>query len=628
MSDGNVFDSFYSGTTAETDVFATNVNTARVTGDLTVDGTAHFNTVEVLPVATKKRRLLGTDDAALVQAVDTVTPLDYAFGTSQLRIIPSSVSGQVLETVGSDVKWTDLPAQTSITTASPLAPQSGATGAVTVAFESGTTNTRVLTEVNGGQPSFQAPVPRTTITTAAPFASQSGASGAVTVAFPPGSTNTRVLTEVNGGQPVWQALPADTITSVAAAASPNGIIVTPTTGDVKVGLSTSSDVEVKTLTVRPTGTDNGLNIISTVPAPFIGLTWNGVRQCYMGVPFAGAGAGGTFSSEVGPIVLAVPAAKQVIARVNGKDILAAGEYDLGLTTSQTLYSSTAQMITSYYQSGIRQGYLGSRANASSAGIAIICEQNDMVQSFPSGRKIVFQENYADRMTVDGTGLKFEQAGMKNGVLVSDANGRVSASTTSDINVGSLSASTSVKIGPSGGWPLGMVKIVDDTISATNGQFSLQWWQIPIPAGFNHIKINLTTTLGPASTSINNWYRLRCFNTVGAVQTGVHYSGGFFQTLTSGDTNSAKGSATSFDTFWFGGNFVNQDPVAGEITILNWKDSSLPKKIIRLDSAGCGGQWRSYVQYENSSNPNIGGLYLTVLDSLSQTVNGRYTIYAF
>ena len=591
----------------------------------------------------KYRRLTCVDTLGKLHASDTTAPLEFKdtydmlgeFTGADLKIAPGS-NGQVLATDGAEVKWVTPPAPITppVTSVAAAATPNGVvvtptTGAVTVALDTAATptvagltdtalagaGTRMVTaDATGTLGSTALPV--TSLTVHDPFATLLAQTGPVTLEFKTGTTAGRVLTEVLGGQPSFQALPAAPVTSVAAAASPNGITVMPTTGDVKVGLSTSSDVEVKTLTVRPTGTDNGLNIISTVPAPFIGLTWNGVRQCYMGVPFAGAGAGGTFTSEVGSIVLAVPAAKQVIARVNGKDILSATEYDLGITASQTLFSSTAAMITSYYQSGIRQGYLGSRANWSGAGLGIVCEQNDMIQSFPTGRKIVFQENYADRMSVDGAGIKFEQAGMKNGVLVSDANGRVSA-TSSEVKANVLVANWAV-LSPTfrtGDFELAGYRLSGGARSSGTSDIAIRWDDQPMPGNCAHIRIHFRGRM-------QNWGWISMRVSEGGVtDTDLNYRGGKFQRGTGGVNYLTVNASTNYpyfiecDTNW--GN-----DSSSEITIYDWARTGNFKSIRVYEAMGQQIHEQS-ITYMGTLK-KIGGLVLSV----PSVPDVRWTVFAF
>lgn len=202
---------------------------------------------------------------------------------------------------------------TALTVAAPLVPHVDATGAVTVAFPPGSVTGRLLTEVAGSTPTFNT-IPRvSSLSASAPFTPLLSETGAVTLTFPTGTSGGRVLTEVSGGQPAFQALPAAPVTSVSAAATPNGIVVTPTTGAVTVGLSTTATPTVAGLTdTALAGADT--RMVTTSASGTLGSAALPVTALSTSAPLA------VQSSSTGAVTVAFPAGSvsgRVLTEVSG-----------------------------------------------------------------------------------------------------------------------------------------------------------------------------------------------------------------------------------------------------------------------------------------------------------------------
>jgi hypothetical protein len=336
----------------------------------------------------------------VIQPVATVSPLNYDYAAAEVKITPSTTSGQVLETVGTEVKWMDV--------------------------------------------------------------------------FPTGSTDTRVLTEVKGGQPTFRDAP---VTKVEASAVPNGIVVTPTVGEVKVGLSTTSTVTVKSLEVNPTVVDpGGINIRTSTVQPFTGYHYNGSRQCYVGAAAAGSAVGGKLASENGPLYVSAPTSQGIFFQqgsanrmyVNPSDgqiVIPNNQlYIFGNTNGLTIESSTTAPFAQFYVSGQRQAIMGSRGNTTASGAWVGAERGPLwLTAWIDKDVIIGHEGALYRLVVEANTGKVSlgptntlklpyTAGSGSRYLVVDANGDVKVGPAATF-VGCSAACTQTVAGPPPAGPL-------------------------------------------------------------------------------------------------------------------------------------------------------------------------------
>jgi hypothetical protein len=329
---------------------------------------------------------------------------------------------------------------------------------------------------------------------------------------------------------------------------------------------------------------------------------SGVRQGFIGSYSNNPAFGMLLQSDVGNCAYVTVGPNNHNFWVGGTQMFTITPFETASSGVNTLFSSTTQMYSQYIQQGFRQGWIGTRGNHSTAGMALVSEANDLIVVFPVGKAVYFQENYSTKISMDSSGITAPN---------------ISLSGSLNAAVG-INASNFVRVN---NFDCGMLRLDDKTITGTSS-FNIQWHPtFNIPAGYKHIKCYMR---GQITGTFMQWLSMRVISFPGGIDTGMNYTGSFYNSFTPNSVDyNDRGPANKYDNFWYAdipGGHMSE----GEFTIMNWNDTDLQRKIIRIDQV-CGRfRFDSYVSY-NNLGAQIAGLQISSPVNISKF---HYTLFAF
>jgi hypothetical protein len=339
-----------------------------------------------------------------------------------------------------------------------------------------------------------------------------------------------------------------------------------------------------------------IKVESNVTQIYTEYNQSGFRQGFIGSYSAATGFGMLLQADVGNTAYVVQGPGNHNFWVNGKQIFTVTEFETSVSGVQTVFSSTSQIYSQYLQGGVRQGWIGSRGNFTTAGLAVVGEgSNDMIIVVPTGKNVLFQENYVTTTTISPT--------------------RLTAPTLEAV------VSVEAPLFTTSGAENTMFKIVGGVLSGPAGTYqNIRWDNVtnkPGPA--QHIKIAIRgfLTTGP------DWVKMRVLQ-AGVADTGSYYKGGYHERSdTGGMVNTALPLNNTWDSFIYfdqSGGEMN----SAEVTILDWSNTNASQsKAIRMyETIG------EYVYEMGITYTNLGQKIEGIALYMPDTGSIFYQVYAF
>jgi hypothetical protein len=435
------------------------------------------------------------------------------------------------------------------------------------------------------------------------IAGPTGPTGPLGPTGPTGDTGPTGITGPTGPQGI-QGIQGDTgptggVTSVAG--STNGVFVNGTTGIAQTGvllLTLPQEIGTVSTPVFSGITINGnpITVESNVAQIYTEYKQSGFRQGFIGSYSAATGFGMLLQADVGNTAYVVQGPGNHNFWVNGKQIFTVTEFETSVSGVQTVFSSTSQIYSQYLQGGVRQGWIGSRGNFTTAGLAVVGEgSNDMIIVVPTGKSVLFQENYVTTTTISPT--------------------RLTAPTLEAVN------SVEAPVFTTSGAENTMFKIVGGVLSGPAGTYqNIRWDTVtnkPGPA--QHIKIAIRgfLTTGP------DWVKMRVLQG-GVADTGSYYKGGYHERS---DTGGMVNTALPLNNTWDSFNYFDQsggEMNSAEVTLLDWSNTSASQsKAIRMyETIG------EYVYEMGITYTNLGQKIEGIALYMPDTGSIFYQVYAF